>query len=376
MIALVPLVSGSFALAFMLFVVSLLVLVLFASRRRTHASDFHPCHKGKADTHTCKFDRSEVERTKLRLKPPVNLPPAKAVNAKVATTLANVDAAVVLQALRGLSGEISVTVGGRSMPIRSRSSLGKDIDVAMSYLEQFYGGLGLKAIRDPYKVRGKTYYNLVVEIVGKTSPDNVVIVGAHLDSTAGDTWRAEPVAPGADDDGSGTVALMELARALSKMTLGCTVRLVHFTGEEQGLWGSYAYSDKVAAAGTKVVAMIQMDMIGYCAKPGNRLDVHDGADRNGSHSLVALFTGNAKRYGLAISPYDTHNHAVDDRSDHAGFHDHGYKAVCLSEEFTDDGFNPNYHSTGDRVGALNIPFMVEAIRLAIACVADLAEVAP
>src|SRR5439155_25065899 len=114
-------------------------------------------------------------------------------------------------------------------------------------------------------------------------------LGAHLDSTAGRTSSAEPVAPGADDDASGTVALMELAKALKGLPLTCTVRLVHFTGEEQGLYGSYVHSDVVAKAKPDLVAMIQMDMIGYCAKPGNRLDIHDGADRNGSHSLIARF---------------------------------------------------------------------------------------
>ena len=59
------------------------------------------------------------------------------------------------------------------------------------------------------------------------------------------------------------------------MKLPFTVRLVHFTGEEQGLWGSYAYSDQVAAAKTDILAMVQVDMIGYCAKPGNRVDIHD-----------------------------------------------------------------------------------------------------
>ena len=113
-------------------------------------------------------------------------------------------------------------------------------------------------------------------------------------------------------------------------------------------------------------------MIGYCGKPGNRVDIHDGADKNGSHSIAVAFFRAIARYGINLKPVDTHNHAVDDRSDHAGFLDHGYKAVLISEEFTDDGFNPNYHQLSDRVKNCNLPYMVEVVKAVIALTVDLA----
>lgn len=356
----------------------LLVVFFFLARVLTRrSSDFDSsAHEGKAHTHTCKFDRDEVRRTESLPRPRDILPHAAAPDPRVAALLGKVQVAGVLEILKRLTGEKPVTAGGKTATIASRNSFTKDIDFAMTFLEEHYRSLGLNPVRDPYQVRGRSYNNLVVEIPGKVNPDKVLIVGSHLDSTAGDTWRAERVAPGADDDASGTVALMELARALVGLSLGCTVRLVHFTGEEQGLWGSYAYSDKVYKAGTNVIAMIQLDMIGYCAKPGNRLDIHDENNRNGSHALYVRFAGNVLRYGLNLNPFDTHNKAVKDRSDHAGFLDRGYPALCLSEEFTDSGFNPNYHSTGDRVGTLNLAFLVDVIRLVIASVADLAEIQP
>jgi len=365
---------GGPVLGLVLIVLLVILVRVIAFRVLRRSRDFEPVHRGKASTHACKFDRAEVRRTQGLSRPPLPLPVLPAADPRVAQAQAKVDVAVVKEYLRSLSGEVQVTVGGRTGTIASRSTHGKDIDLAMAYLEDLYRGLGIATSREAYTVRGKTFSNLVATLPGKVNPDKVLLIGAHLDSTAGSPGRAEPVAPGADDDASGTVAVMEVARALSALPLGCTVRIVHFTGEEQGLWGSYAYSDKVARAQTDLVAMLQLDMVSYCAKPGNRLDIHDGADRNGSHALVAHFVANVSRYGLKLNPVDTHNHAVDDRSDHAGFLDHGYKAVCLSEEFTDDGFNPNYHSVRDRVGACNLPYLVEVIRLTIATAADLAEI--
>jgi hypothetical protein len=67
---------------------------------------------------------------------------------------------------------------------------------------------------------------------------------------------------------------------------------------------------------------------------------------------------------------------VRDRSDHAGFADHGVCALCISEEFTEGpggGFNPNYHSVQDDYHSVNFPYMAEVVKLLIASVADLAD---
>lgn len=350
-------------------IVGLVALIRYLFRTTPISS----VHAGKVHD-GCKFDRAEVRRTSMLATPPIdlsNLPPK---DARVVAELANVQVADVEKALKELSGETTVTVGGKSVQIASRNTYHKSLDVAMTYLEEFYAGLGVKTTRVPYTQRGKKFYNLEAVFPGKETPEKVIVIGAHLDSTAGDTWRAEPVAPGANDDGSGTVSLKEIAKVLVKLNLKSTVRLVHFTGEEQGLWGSYTYSDKLAEDKTRVIAMFEMDMVGHCHKPGNRLDIHDDLDRNGSHSLVVDLVRNVARYGLQLNPVDTHNHAVHDRSDNAGFLDHGWKAVLISQEFSDDGWDPNYHSVNDRIASMNLPFMVETIKMVIATVCDYAEI--
>ncbi|HEY9787246.1 MAG TPA: M28 family metallopeptidase, partial [Candidatus Obscuribacterales bacterium] len=328
-------------LGLIILVLAIVVISAFARRNRRPTEEFSPVHKGKAHVGGCKFDRRLAA---LPLKAPkidtTNLP---APDARVKQALANVSEAVVRDRLNQLSGEVDTRVRGKVVKIASRNSHHKDIDVAMTWLEEFYASIGMTAVRVPYQVRGKTYFNLVAELPGKVNPEKIVIVSGHLDATVGSPWSSESVAPGADDDGSGTIAVTEVARALKDLPLAYTVRFVHFTGEEQGLWGSYKYSDKCAAEKADILGVFQMDMVGYCALPGNRVDIHDTEDKNGSHELVVALVRAVAQYGLSLNAVDTHNHAVDDRSDHAGFLDHGWKAVLISEEFSDQGFNPNYH---------------------------------
>lgn len=362
----------------------LLVLVFFALvgfvaliKRLNHSTPISNVHPGKRDTCSCKFD---PQAKSLVAPPPIDTKNLPAPDPRVVKLLANVTVADVEKMLRELTGEVAITLNGASVKIASRSTYHQNLNLAMEYVENFYRRLSaatgrqIKLARVEYVKRGKKYYNIVAEMTGQTSPSKVLILGSHLDSTAGGTWSAESFAPGADDDGSGTIGLLKVAETLAQLPLGVTVRFCHFTGEEQGLWGSYVYSDRCSQEEIEVIGMIEMDMIAWCAKPGNRVDVHDDQDRNHSHELVVALVRNAVRYGLKLNVVDTHNHAVQDRSDHAGFLDHGWRAVLVSEEFTDDGFNPNYHSKNDRVGTLNLPFMVEVVKMVIAASVELAGV--
>jgi carboxypeptidase Q len=90
-------------------------------------------------------------------------------------------------------------------------------------------------IQDSFSDKSVQVYNTVAEIRGSEKPDEVVIIGAHLDS-----WD---LGTGATDNGTGSTAVLEAARALQKVGVKPkrTIRFVLFTGEEQGLNGSKAY---------------------------------------------------------------------------------------------------------------------------------------
>ena len=114
-----------------------------------------------------------------------------------------------------------------------------------------------------------------------TLPTDLVIVGCHLDSTAGNDAGYNPAtgsARGADDDGSGIAGTLALARWMWGMrgTLRRTVRFCFFNGEEQGLIGSKAYASGLKAMGAPIRAVVCMDMIGFNSDANRLFEVHAG----------------------------------------------------------------------------------------------------
>jgi aminopeptidase YwaD len=360
--------------------VPIAILVLMASARAssTKSDLFHPidpCHPPKADTHHCKYDRAVQRRTSLAPRPPIDkstLPPK---DQRVLTAFSGVSEKRAVDSLKKLTGELPITVtrNGQQVTgtITSRSSYSKELyDWAMLWMEEQFQALGLATKRHVY---AKDMYNLVATIPGDGTSKKRIVLGCHGDATAGNTHRNEKT-KGADDNASGMVALLEIARAMKDMKPKYAIDFVVFTMEEQGLEGSYAYSDKVKREGTELVLMIQFDMIAYHSVEGNRMDVHDGANKNGSHKYYEMVERACAQYDLKLLAYDTHNDEMNRRSDHAGFLDHGYPALMFSEEFTDPAFNPYYHSMQDTVDKLNIPYYLEIIKLAIASVFNISEV--
>lgn len=342
----------------------------------------HANHRPYCRDHR-KFDPVEARNGQKQFAPKIDTSNVGPADPKIAALLAKVNQGRVETLLNELTGETDVTVNGKTVRIASRNTFSSDLEYAFAFLEAIYRSFGYKPkaeakpgekffYRHEYTRRRTKLYNFIAEQPGKNAR-KLLLVGSHIDSTAGATGSAEKIAPGADDDASGSIGVTEIARQMADCEPEVTIRYCHFSGEEQGLWGSEAYAADVKKEGLEVVGMLQMDMIGYCAKPGNRVDIHDDVDTNGSHALVVLLVRNAVRYKLKLNPVDTHNNAVTGRSDHAPFQDKGYMAVLISEEFSDDGFNPNYHSKKDRVPTLNLPWMVEVIRMVLATVVEMSK---
>lgn len=92
--------------------------------------------------------------------------------------------------------------------------------------------------------------------------DRVFIISAHIDSRASNVMDAEIDAPGANDDGSGVAAIIELARIMSKKSYPATIIFVVVSGEEQGLKGAAYLAEKAKNENWNLVAMLNNDMIG------------------------------------------------------------------------------------------------------------------
>ncbi|HEY0164156.1 MAG TPA: M28 family peptidase, partial [Sphingomicrobium sp.] len=104
---------------------------------------------------------------------------------------------------------------------------------------------------------------------GTQRPNDVVIITGHIDSRVTDVMNATAQSPGANDDGSGTAAVIEAARVLSKYKFPGTIVYAALSGEEQGLLGGKILADYAKAQGWNVVANLNNDIIGNsCGSDG------------------------------------------------------------------------------------------------------------
>ena len=121
--------------------------------------------------------------------------------------------------------------------------------------------------------------NVVATIHGNDS--RVIALLAHYDSRGGNGNDGEAFAPGANDDGSGVAALLEIARILSKQQHGATIKLMFLSGEEHGLWGARHMAKVAADEKWDLIAVLNNDMIGNAE--GSETSTHE-------NSMVRVFS--------------------------------------------------------------------------------------
>ena len=107
---------------------------------------------------------------------------------------------------------------------------------------------------------------------GTSDPERVVIISGHIDSRNSDALDATGDAPGANDDGSGTAAMIEAARVLSGRKFAATIVYAVLSGEEQGLYGGTLLAATAKARGWKVEAVLNNDIIGNSRGSGGAKD--------------------------------------------------------------------------------------------------------
>jgi hypothetical protein len=105
--------------------------------------------------------------------------------------------------------------------------------------------------------------NVIATLKG-TNPtdDRIFVISGHMDSRNKDIMDADGIAPGANDDGSGTAAVMEIARILAKKEFSATILFVAFTGEEEGLKGATYLADKAKEMGWNIAGVLNNDIVG------------------------------------------------------------------------------------------------------------------
>ncbi len=130
--------------------------------------------------------------------------------------------------------------------------------------------------------------NVVATLRSRTFPDRLLVIGGHYDSRAGNPMDSTSDAPGANDDGSGTAVVMELARIMAPHEFDATIVFIAFAGEEQGLLGAAAWAETASQQQWKVEAMLNNDIVGSSM----------GGDGLKENRFVRLFSE-------AFSPLDT-----------------------------------------------------------------------
>lgn len=334
----------------------------------------------------------------------------------------------------------------RELPV-ARSALGDAASVeglakAESWVEASLRAIGYEPTLEPIRwaipARGwpgqnkgepsdtptpRVWNNVIVEIPGREAPSEVLIVGAHFD--------AAPLAPGADDNGTGTAALMELARVLRDSPMKRTVRFVFFNLEEVGLVGSKQNAENLRPklrragapgsvapkGGEAVVGMVSLEMLGYFADtPGSQMSpikeirgvfvpptvgdfiaivtvaAHKSFSARLAAGMIAATGGElvgqvggtaqerapgANARGLKVGRVDYSPLPLPDmlRSDHAPYLAMHVPAVMLTD--TANFRNPNYHQPTDTVETIDadrFTLVVKGLAGAIVEIAGASEV--
>ncbi len=232
------------------------------------------------------------------------------------------------------------------------------LDRAATYIEKTLAGSGCSVRSHPYDVGGATVRNLDTELPGTTKRDEIVLVGAHYDSVPG--------CPGANDNGTGVAAVLELARIFSGRSFARTMRFAAFVNEEAPYFftrrmGSRVYARACRARGERIVAMFSLETIGcYFDHEGSqRYPFPFGLFYPRTGNFIA-FVGNMSSRALvrrAVGSFRRHTKFPSEGaaapgylpgiywSDHWAFWREGYPAVMVSD--TAPFRYPYYHTSDD-----------------------------
>ena len=249
--------------------------------------------------------------------------------------------------------------------------------------------------------------NVIAIQRGTARPNDVVIITGHIDSRVTDPMDATSDAPGANDDGSGSAAVLETARVLSKHKFPGTIVYALLSGEEQGLFGGKLMADYAKAQGWNVIANLNNDIIGNsCGSDGvcddktvrvfsegprwqgreelakaqrSQGGENDSPSRNLSRFLDSL----ADRLAIGLDVRQIwRNDRFGRGGDHTEFLNAGYPAVRLSVAV--ENYDHQHQDVrveqgkafGDTIDQMNFPYLAKIVKLNTAALAAIASAPP
>jgi hypothetical protein len=302
---------------------------------------------------------------------------------------------------------------GTRHTLSSQTDPKRGIGAALSWGESQFRALGLPVVRpcDTFSGDRIPQPTRICDMVaiqrGTERPNDVVIITGHIDSRVSDPLNATSDAPGANDDGSGSAAVLEAARVLSKHKFPGTIVYSLDSGEEQGLYGAKVIAAYAKAQGWNVIANLNNDIIGNsCGSDGVCDSTHvrvfsegprwqghedlakqirslggenDAPSRNISRYLDSL--ADRLKIGLDVRQV-WRNDRFGRGGDHTEFLNLGFPAVRLTVAV--ENYNWQHQDVrvekgvyyGDTIDHMDFPYLAKIAKLNIAALAAMASAPP
>ncbi|MEO6248806.1 MAG: M28 family peptidase [Sphingomicrobium sp.] len=238
---------------------------------------------------------------------------------------------------------------------------------------------------------------------GTERPNDVVIITGHIDSRVSDILNADSFEPGANDDGSGSAAVLEAARVLSKHRFPGTIVYALLSGEEQGLYGGKLLVDYARAQGWNVVANLNNDIVGnVCGSDGTCDSTHvrvfsegprwqgrealanaqrseGGENDSPSRNISRFLDGLADRLNIGLDVRQIwRNDRFGRGGDHTEFLNAGYPAVRFSVAV--ENYDWQHQDVrveyGDTIDHMDFAYLAKVTKLNVAALAAIASAPP
>ena len=304
---------------------------------------------------------------------------------------------------------------GTRHTLSSQTDSKRGIGAALGWTEGRFKSFGLPTVRPCETFTGNRVStptpvcDMVAIQRGIERPNDVVIITGHIDSRVTDVMNATADAPGANDDGSGTAAVIEAARVLSKHKFPGTIVYAALSGEEQGLYGGKVLANYAKAQGWNVIANLNNYIVGNsCGSDGvcngkqvrifsegprwqGHEDLADDIRRFGgendspSRNISRFLDTLAERLGpnlnldvMQVWRNDRHGRG----GDHTEFLNAGFPAVRFSvavENYNwqhQDLRTENGIKYGDLIENMDFPYLAKVTKLNVAALAWLASAPP
>ncbi len=238
------------------------------------------------------------------------------------------------------------------------------IDSASAFIEKEFTKIGLSYFKDlknyrqefSNKNKSKNANNVIGILPGKSKPNEYVVFSAHYDHLGTKEDGTDKIYNGANDDASGTTAVIALANYFKKLGNNeRTIIFVAFTGEEVGGYGSKYFSKNINP--DEVVAMFNIEMIGTESKWNKNSAYITGFEKS---NFGTILQKNLKgtNFNFYEDPYPSENLFY--RSDNATLAAYGVPAHTISTSKMDS--EANYHQLSDEVSTLDLENMTEIIK--------------